>query len=220
MYGMPDTTTSNGRRVSLLHRRSNLLLVLAAVSVTFMLFSPHIIGAQENDQEDDGSCPGATVVDTFSGNGSQTTPVFQTTGESFRISYDATAVDSGSSVLTVLVNGEGSPISAVSQQGAGSGESFVNEGAGSYSLDINSIGLQYDITVEDCTGGAGGDQASVDPPGNIGQVPSEDQYEDTDRQDQTQQTPNTGGPPLSVIAVGLLWSGVFGLILTRKFVRQ
>lgn len=39
---MPDTTTPTPR----IARRSNVLLVLAAISVTFMLFYPHLVRAQ------------------------------------------------------------------------------------------------------------------------------------------------------------------------------
>lgn len=207
---VPDTTTPKR------YRRSNLLLVLAALSVTFMLFSPHLVSAQNGQS---GSCPGAQVVDTFSGSGNQTTPVFETTGESFRVSFDSTpTAEPELASLSIFVNGSQEDLlNTISDEGGGSGQSFVNAGPGSYSLDILSANLEYEVTVEDCTGGSpGGGEPPVgpEPPEKVA-GPGAMQYEDEDTN--FQQTPPTGGPPLSVVVAVLLWFGVGGILVARRF---
>lgn len=209
---MPDTTTPTPR----IARRSNVLLVLAAISVTFMLFYPHLVRAQNGG----GSCPGAQVVDTFTGSGNQTTPEFQTTGESFRISYNSTPTSEDPSLagFDIFINGEEDAfLNPVSDEGGGSGESFVNEGPGTYSLDINAANVEYEITVEDCTGvtqDQPDDPVVSEPPEDVGA--SEDQYEAEDGDDGV-RTPATGGPPLSIVAAILLWFGVGGILVARRF---
>jgi hypothetical protein len=176
-----------------------------------MLFYPHLVSAQDDE---DGSCPGAQVVNTFSGTGNQTTPVFETQGESFRISFDATNTRETERFNISVDSGEDGLISSVSQEGAGSGESFVSQGPGSYSLDIASALLQYDIIVEDCNGGGSGGNG-VDPASEP--LPSEDQYPSENDENVSQSTPHTGGPSLSVVAAILLWFGVGGILVARRF---
>jgi len=102
-----------------------------------------------------GTCPSAQLIDTFEGNGNQTTDTFDTTTDSFRITYEASDTDETTpGFLGITVNNaEGLPVGTASQEGAGTGETFVNEPPGTYSLDISAVFTDYVVTVEQCEGG-------------------------------------------------------------------
>lgn len=211
---MPDTTTSTPR----IARRSNLLLVLAAISVTFMLFYPHLVSAQEDSDTTDQSCLGATTVETFEGSTSvdETAP-FNISTDTFQVAVETTPTNNSDTASTsVFVND--SNFTTLTSKDFGnllpenslSGTITVeNNGAGPFTLTIFPTEASYDITVQECGGSAGGGNP-VDPdPGNI----AEEQYVN----DEEVQTPATGGPPLSVVAAILLWFGVGGILVTRRF---
>ncbi|WP_047866510.1 hypothetical protein [Rubrobacter aplysinae] len=212
MFGMPDTTTRTPRFA----RRSNLLLVLAAISVTFMLFYPHIVSAQEEaDELDDSdanaqSCPGATTVETFEGNTTQDTASFDIGSENWQVVVDTESSEDFSSTSVDVV--ESQSFSSVATKDFDNGTDGVIDvqGSGTYNLSIFTDLQSYEITVQEC-GGSGG-QDSIDSSDTDNS--SADQYQD---EDDGVQTPPTGGPPLSVVAAILLWFGVGGILVARRF---
>lgn len=159
-------TSIRGKAVVVDGKRFGVIFLAAVVStVCFLLLTatPSIAqnsndGAGENqyNNQDGGQnedCSGAEEVETVTGTGNQQTPEFDISGDTFRISFDTTEMDSGASgFLGITVNDEnGDFVSSATQQGSGSGETFVNEGPGNFSLDITAVSLNYTITVEDCT---------------------------------------------------------------------
>lgn len=179
--------------------RSALVLLCAAA----LIFGWILAGKFEpraEAQSETGTCPGAQEIDTFTGTGDQTSDTFETTTDSFRITYEATSTEDDPSLgsLNITVNDEeGLSVGNASQDGPGTGETFVNEPPGTYSLDISSIFLDYTITVEQCEGGGG----STNPGGGSTQY-DDDQYDEdfaetTQYDDQTDGNPplmNAGGP--------------------------
>jgi hypothetical protein len=155
-----------------------------------------------------GTCPNAQLIDTFEGNGTQQTDTFNTTTDSFRVSFT-----SGPGLLIVDVINADRPNdlpASLSHQGRGQGETFANTPPGTYYLDIIST-TTYTITVEQCEGG----DPSRNPGG--GAPPVRDQYgpqkplgpvdrpEGVIPRTGVRRVPPTGGPPyLAVGAVVLL----------------
>lgn len=163
--------------------------------------------SQSEGAEDD--CPGAQTVDTFTGNGIQTTPLFETKGGSFRITSDVTSTDPNFIFQVFVYDENNELVDIVSQEQEGSSSSFVNEGAGRYYLEINSANTTYTVTVEDCVGGVDdddNDDQDDDPQEGVipGTIPEK-------------ALVNTGGetvaagtPVLAALLVAAGLSGVFG----------
>lgn len=261
MHGMPDTTTPKAQRTSFLYRRSNILLILAALSVTFMLFAPHFVGAQDNaeDQYEDGNdCADPNVVETFEGNTSQETQPFDINAESWQVVVETQAAAEENFSFTFVDVIENESFSAIASRDFDNNEGGVIDvqGSGTYYLDIFTDLQSYSVTVQECGGsvvppedGDGSDgQEDVDAgSGDNGSIPGgdsapgsdvEDDAEDQDGRDvasesasaaqepvgaqsangaEITETPATGGPPLSVVAALLLWTGVAGLLAARRF---
>lgn len=136
-----------------------IILAALVLHVGWVVYGTKIFGLspEARAQGESGQCPNPRPVNTFTGNGPQETPPFQINTTSFRVSYDAQG-SSGSLEVDVVPEEEqdvavGDPIQ---QRGPGSGQVFVDEGPGSYFLDIISSGLDYTLTVEECAGGGGG----------------------------------------------------------------
>lgn len=207
---MPDTTT---RRRSLWNSPGVRLFYAMLFCTSMLLLSSPALFAQGTGDATKQACPGAQPVDTFTGTGNQMTPVFQTTGDSFRVSFDATETDTESGFLSIFVDdADGNPVSTVSQETVGPGESFVNEGPGGYVLDISSFGVDYTISVEDCTGGA----APNDPPEQPQDTDTPKGNVQTAQGPEIQQTPQTGGVALLPVAgafllIGSVAGGLFSL---------
>ena len=105
-----------------------------------------------------GTCPNAQLIDTFEGNGDQQTDTFNTTTDSFRVSYNVTGSDpqfpASLSIDVIDANDPYQlPVGDATQDGDGQGETFINSPAGTYFLDISFYGGNYTITVEQCEGG-------------------------------------------------------------------
>lgn len=109
-------------------------------------------------------------------------------------------------------------MTSFSKEGAGTESSVINEGPGSFFLDIISANANYAITVEDCVGGSGDggggngngdDGSSSDQYGgdikitNIINIPGKD-------------LPETGGPPV----LGIFFSVLAGAGLLTAVVRR
>lgn len=134
---------------------------------------------------ENGNCSGATVVETLSGTGDQQSARFGVAGSSFRVTSEV-EVTERPILYSVTVNDEnGDFVTSISQEREGTNSSFVNAGAGEYFLDIISLGVDYDITVEDCR-----EEGIMNSPGG--------------------NLPKTGGVPLSILAgcAALLLVGV------------
>ena len=177
-----------------------------------------------------GTCPSAQLIDTFEGNGDQQTDTFNTTTDSFRVSFETTDTIGGNfegSLFVDVVNADRPndlPAASISQEGSGQGETFANTPPGTYYLDIIAGGLDYTITVEQCEGGNPSQNPRDDGP------PVRDQYgpqkplgpidrpEGVIHSTTVRRVPPTGGPPyLAVGAVVLL--GV-ALIAGRGVLRR
>jgi hypothetical protein len=175
-----------------------------------------------------GTCPNAQLIDTFEGTGNQQTDTFNTTTDSFRVSYNVTGSEPNfPATLIIGVADANDPnqsrVGNATHEGDGYGETFVNAPPGSYFLDIVFFGGNYTITVEQCEGGnpsrnpnpGGGGAAPVRDPGR-------DQYasktlpprtppgdvsnpRDVIPRSGVRRIPPTGGPPyLAVGALALL----------------
>ena len=146
--------------------RSTVLLVMAAVmtvsacGIAVRLAWVEVGGRHLAYAQTKGTCPNPRLIDTFEGgNANQQSDTFNTTTDSFRVSWRTTntlgAEAEGS--LYIYVNGANDPnalpVESVFQEGTGRGETFVNTPPGSYFLDIISGGLDYTITVEQCARG-------------------------------------------------------------------
>src|SRR5918993_575781 len=118
-----------------------------------------------------GTCPNAQLIDTFEGNGDQQTDTFNTTTNSFRVSYNVTGSDPqfpASLFIDVIDANDPNqfPVGDATQDGDGQGETFINSPPGTYFLDISFFGGNYTITVEQCEGGnpsQGTPEASASP---------------------------------------------------------
>lgn len=125
-------------------------------------------------QSETGTCPDAQLIDTFEGSGDQQSDTFDTTTNSLRITYTTeNTIGSGleGSLFVDVIDAndpDAFPVGSISEQGSSDGETFVNAPPGTYYLDIIAGGLDYNITVEQCEGGApssnpGGGTETPDP---------------------------------------------------------
>jgi hypothetical protein len=132
-------------------------LVLVALTLCFVFVFYKLGGSVAWAQGETGTCPEPELIDEFTGTGAQETDTFETTTDSFRLSYDLESTPDverigTEPVLTITIESEGRSVGLAQQNEEGSGESFVNEPPGTYNLDIVAAG-RYTITVEQCEGG-------------------------------------------------------------------
>jgi hypothetical protein len=184
-----------------------------------------------------GTCPNAQFIDTFEGTGNQQTDTFDTTTDSFRVSYNVTGSEpTFPATLIIRVADANDPnlgsVGNATHEGDGRGETFVNSPPGSYFLDIVFFGGNYAITVEQCEGG----NPSRNPnPGGGGAAPVRDQYASKTLPPRTppgdvsnprdvmpgtgiRRVPATGGPPY--LAIGALALLGVALIAGRGVLRR
>jgi hypothetical protein len=222
-----------GRTVTLLAKSA---FVASCSLVLFLswevLGEPRLARAQTT-----GTCPNAQLIDTFEGTGNQQTDTFNTTTDSFRVSYNVTGSEPNlPATLIIGVANANDPnrgsVGNATQEGNGRGETFVNAPPGTYFLDILFFGGNYTITVEQCEGG----NPSRNPnPGGGGAAPVRDQYasktlpprtppgdvsnpRDVIPRSGVRRIPPTGGPPyLAVGALALLGMALIvgGRVLKR-----
>ncbi len=178
---------------------------------------------QEDDQPEattasgDDSCPTPEVVETVSGTGNQQSAPFDIEGERFLITSEVVSTAGPNSFLfSIFVEDTNDELNLtlVDQEQEGTQSSFVNEGPGSFFLDITAIDAEYEITVEDCTGTDNDDGTDNDN--------DTDNTDDADADDDVIQTtipdkslPNTGGLPLA----GAVLAG-FSLVSAGFLVRR
>lgn len=166
---------------------------------------------------DDDACPTPEVVETVSGTGNQQTAPFDIEGERFLITSEVVGTgDPDFLLFSIFVEDTNDELNLtlVDQEQEGTQSSFVNEGPGSFFLDITAANAEYEITVEDCTGIVNDDDTSNDS--------DADNADDTDADDDVIQTsipdkalPDTGG--LTLVGVLLVsFSLVSAVFLIRR----
>jgi hypothetical protein len=155
----------------------------------------------QNAPGPDSECPGARVVNRTGGNGNKQSPVFNVSGESFRVT---TTLDTNSPRFlgfdVFVYKGGGQLVTAIGRESPGTDSSIVNAGPGAFYLDILSANTKYFVTVEDCGGAPPiepeGPRGPIDDPGGV--VPGTEVI----------KVPRTGGPPIILGALALLGTAV------------
>jgi hypothetical protein len=108
------------------------------------------------------------AVQTFSGDGIKDTQPFTVTGDTWRLRYDfqSTAPDQQSSSfdMSVYKTGNTIPETVITSESPGSDTSYVNAGAGTYYLSIESANATWTVIVEECSASA--QTGSSTPPGS------------------------------------------------------
>ncbi|QIN80179.1 hypothetical protein GBA65_18515 [Rubrobacter marinus] len=159
------------------------------------------------------------MLDEFTGSGNQQTETFDITGESFRVTFDVTSSTDNNedAFLGIIVNDENEdPITTISQSGAGSDSSIVNEAPGTFFLDVVASSADYTITVEDCTSAANGNNGD-DGDDNGGNVSDDDNDVDDDTIPD-KDLPDTGGAGAGVLGgAGLIVLFAVFLVRISKF---
>ena len=108
------------------------------------------------------------TLQTFSGEGIKETQPFTVTGDTWRLRYDfqSSAPDQQSSSfdMSVYKSGNTIPETVITLESPGSDTSYVDAGAGTYYLSIESANATWTVTVEECSAPA--QTASPTPPGS------------------------------------------------------
>jgi hypothetical protein len=133
------------------------VLLVGFVLATVALYLWLVVDT-ETEVQAQAECPSPRLIDEITGSGDQQTAPFETTTDSFRISYEITAdLEEAVFYANVESTDEGLlPGAGISQEGSGTGESFVNEPPGRYFLSIITGGsTEYTIRIEEC--GEGGE---------------------------------------------------------------
>jgi hypothetical protein len=137
------------------------------VAGAMLSFYAILTSGRAEAQEDEG-CADPQTVDTFNGTQNQITRPFNITGNTFRLRYDLTDADDDPENFTSF------SLRPIGEDGIGVGQSVlvfdpetasqnILEGPGSFTLEIESGGLEYSVTVEDCTGTAPGNAETSTP---------------------------------------------------------
>jgi hypothetical protein len=168
----------------------------------------------ENAPGPDSECPGARVVNTTRGNGDKQSPVFNISGESFRVTSTLETNSPRSFLFFADINRErGGYVTSVDRESPGTDSSIVNAGPGRFFLDIQSLFTKYLVTVEDCVGAPteGRPAPQEVRPGPVrrpeGVIP----------ETLVNEIPKTGGPPIILGALALLGTA---LIVGRGVLRR
>ncbi len=136
--------------------------LIAAVPVALAASLWFSLSMSAQAQQQTGTCPNAQLIDQFTGTGSQESDTFETNTDSFRITYDLEATEEdptgGGSLepqlyITVYQQEDRRPVGNASQDGEGSGETFVNQPPGTYVLDFSVLWGRYTVRVEQCDEG-------------------------------------------------------------------
>ena len=194
---------------------SVVLLVFGAVISVYMALLANPTSAQNggggttggNTNQDEG-CSNPEVVDTFSGTENQITPQFDITGNTFRLRYEITDLDEDPgfdsfSIRPIGENGIGVGQSVLVFE-EGSGSENILEGPGAFSLEIDSEGFEYTVTVEDCVGS---EQTTLQPTTPQQSQNGQSQNEPTIINIPNKPLPPTGGLPVYGMVAGSIIAG-------------
>lgn len=136
--------------------------LIAAVPVALAVSLWFSLSMRAQAQQQTGTCPNAQLIDQFTGTGSQESDTFETNTDSFRITYDLEATEEDPTgggnlepqlYITVYQQEDRRPVGNASQDGEGSGETFVNQPPGTYFLDFSVLWGRYTVRVEQCDEG-------------------------------------------------------------------
>jgi len=136
--------------------------LFAAMPVALAALLWFSLSMRTQAQGQTGTCPNAQLIDEFTGTGSQESDTFETNTDSFRITYDLEATEEdptgGGNLepqldITVYQQEDRRPVGNASQEGEGSGETFVNQPPGTYFLDFSVLSGRYTVRVEQCDEG-------------------------------------------------------------------
>lgn len=168
--------------------------------------------AETTGNQNDQDCPIPEEVNTTTGSGDEQSPVFDITGESFRVTIDVdpTSQDPSLAGVTVFVRTENDePVTRIAKEGGGTETSIVNAGEDRFFLDILAANANYEIIVEDCTGDDEEDNGGTD------------EDEDTDDDGIVDGTipkkplPKTGGSP-ALFAGGAALLVLYGALVAWR----
>lgn len=194
---------------------SLILLVFGGVISIYMALLADSTSAQGGGttggttNQDDEGCANPQLVDTFSGTENQITPEFETTGNTFRLSFETTLIDSegfGGSLDIEVLDESGQPI--------GQGPLVFDEvqdsenilvGPGIFALDIRADNVEYTVTVEDCVGT---EPTTLQPTTPQQSQNGQAQNEPTIINIPNKPLPPTGGLPVYGMVAGSVLAGV------------
>jgi hypothetical protein len=217
-----------GKRVYL--NRTAISVLLLAVGV-LASFSVLLLAIPSEAQQGNEGCANPRQVRTFNGTQNQITPAFNITGNTFRLRYDLTDLDEDPgfdsfSIRPIAEDGIGVGDSVLVFD-PGSGSQNILEGPGSFTLEIESDGFDYEVVVDDCTGTASGNAENSEPSAAQNNEPSTAQANgNQDRRSRVipktiprKRLPPTGGIPAYVTMAGAILTGV-GLLGVGFVIRQ
>ena len=143
-------------------------LSLIIVFVGFAVYLGLMTEASWDDTRKASAQQNCDVVQTFTGSGIKETQPFTVTGDTWRLRYDvqSTTPDQqfSSFDMSVYKTGNTIPESVITPESLGSDTTYVNAGAGTYYLSIDSANATWTVTVEDCSASA--QSGSSKPPGS------------------------------------------------------
>lgn len=219
-----------------------ILLGAAAIVFYLVLLSTTPSGAQTNGgtaNQGGTGCSNPEEVATFEGAENQITDGFEITGNTFRLVYDITDLDSDPgfdsfSIRPIAENGIGVGDSVLVFD-EGTGSKNILDGPGTFTLEIETEGFDYTVTVEDCVpNNQNGGGTTGSPTTNQGQYTTQDQTisknQTTSRPPRNRggktvinvpnkPLPPSGGLPVYGIVAGCVLAG-FGLLTLGLGIRR
>lgn len=179
---------------------------------------------QPEDQDaaqSDGSCSNPREVASVGPTADNTKTPFETTGPTFRVTYDVTfTTDDDFRLAEIDIEDRFGLVDFVNLDEDANDSFVVTEGAGSYDLVVNidpPNGADYTVTVEDCGGGSPGGQTGDDQTGDDGQGNADKQYEGkVIKVTIVKGLPKTGGPSPLLIPWALALVGAGIMVLRRS----
>jgi hypothetical protein len=212
-----------GRIVSLDRKGISVLLLAVGALVTFTVVLSTVPSEAQQGNE---GCADPRQVRTFNGTQNQITPAFDITGNTFRLRYEVTDLDDepgfdSLSIRPIAEDGIGVGDSVLVFD-PGNGSKNILEGPGSFTLEIESEGFEYNVIVEDCTGTAPGNtqDGETSTPQEVSSPPKARREEKViPKTIPKKRLPPTGGIPAHAIMTGAILTGV-GLLGVGLVVRQ
>ena len=177
------------------------------------------------DDDFEEGCTDPRTIETFSGSEDRITDQFEVTGDTFRITYETTVSDPDAvdeSLDVTVLDEDGAVIDSFFVSESGSGSETILAGPGTFSLEIEAGDIDYEITVEDCTGD--GDDNGGDDNGD------DDKRDRVVVEEQTviirtiprKPLPPTGGLPVYFMVAGSILAGasLLGVRIAKQRGRQ